>query len=239
MQKRLEIQQKSRLGLLLINKEFITRPQLDQALRLQSETGLRLGKVLIDQGWITERQLNRSLKKQSRYRHSAAFAALFLGLMQPFMASANIEREPISTEQLIEKTDRTPSSGLTALSDSDMGKVTAKGPQPNIPTVQDILASTLDTSDYGKIIIETLGNLLLPATNLLNADIEMSDVTYAAGPRTILNGDGSIAVALPSHIGQLAFKNVQVSSASGQSLGDVYIKNIDLSDVSVTIRLHN
>jgi hypothetical protein len=238
MQKRLEIQQKSRLGLLLINKGLITRPQLDQALRLQSETGLRLGKVLIDQDWITERQLNRSLKKQSRYRHSAALAALLLGLLQPFMASANIEREPISTEQVIEKTDRTPSSSLTALSDADMAKVTAQGPQPNIPTVQDILASTLDTSDHGKSIIETLGNLLLPATNLLNADIEMSDVTYAAGPRTKWNANGSITVALPSHIGQLVFKNVQVSGSAGQSLGDVYINNIDLSDVNVTIRLH-
>jgi hypothetical protein len=155
------------------------------------------------------------------------------------MASANIEREPISTEQIIEKTDRTHSSGLTALSDSDMGKVTAQGAQPNIPTVQDILASTLDTSDNGKSTLETLGNLLLPATNLLNADVEMSDVTYAAGPRTTLNADGSIAVALPSHIGQIAFKNVQVTGGAGQSLGDVYIKDIDLSNVNVTIRLHN
>jgi hypothetical protein len=239
MQKRLEIQQRSRLGLLLINKGWITHHQLDQALRLQSETGLRLGKVLIDQGWITERQLNRSLKKQSRYRHSAAFAALLLGLLQPFMASANIEREPISTEQLIEKTDRTPSSGLTLLSDSAMSAVTAQGSQLNIPTIQNILANTLETNNHDQSILNTLGNLFLPATNLLNADVEMSDVTYAAGPRTKLNADGSITVALPSHIGQLAFKNVQVSESAGQNLGDVYIKNIDLSNVDVTIRLHN
>jgi hypothetical protein len=239
MQKRLEIQQKSRLGLLLINKGCIARPQLDQALRLQSETGLRLGKVLIDQGWITERQLNRSLKKQSRYRYSATFAALLLGLLQPFMASANIEREPISTEQLIKKTDRTPSSGLTPLNDSDMSKITAQGSQLNIPNVQDILANTLDFNDHDKSILETLGNLFLPATNLLNADVEMSDVTYAVGPRTKLNADGSITVALPSHIGQLAFKNVQESGSAGQNLGDVYVQNFDLSNVDVTIRLHN
>jgi hypothetical protein len=239
MQKRLEIQQRSRLGLLLINKGFITRPQLDQALRLQSETGLRLGEVLIDQGWITERQLNRSLKKQSRYRYVAAFTALLLGPLQPFMASANIERESISTEEIIENTDRIYSSRLTALSDSDMGKITAQGAQTNIPTVQDILASTLDISDHGKNITETLGKLLLPATNLLNADVEMSNVIYAAGPKTKLNADGSIAVALPSHIGQIAFKNVQVSGSAGRSLGDLYINDIDLSNVNVTIRLHN
>lgn len=239
MHKRQEIQQKSRLGLLLINKGLITRTQLDQALRLQSETGMRLGEVLIDQGWISERQLNRSLKKQTRYRYAAAFAALLLGPLQPFMASANMDKEPISTEQVFEKKDRSFSSGLTAMTDSDMGDVTAQGVSNNIATVQDILANTLDTSDDGENTLETLGNLLLPATNLLDADVEMTDVTYADGPRTKLNADGSIAVALPSHIGQLAFKNVQVSGAEGGTLGDLYIKDIDLSNVDVTIRLHN
>tara|TARA_B110000438_G_C15635658_1_gene572947 strand:- start:132 stop:851 length:720 start_codon:yes stop_codon:yes gene_type:complete len=239
MHKRQEIQQKSRLGLMLINKGFITRPQLDQALRLQSETGMRLGEVLIDQGWITERQLNRSLKKQSRYRYAAAFAALLLGPLQPFMASASIERDPISTEQVIEKKDRTLSSGLTAMTDTDMGEITAQGASSNIPTIQDILANTLDTSDNGESTLTTLGSLLMPATNLLDADVEMSGVTYADGPRTTLNADGSIAVALPSHIGQLAFKNVRVSGGEGEHMGDLYIKNIDLSNVNVTIRMHD
>ncbi|MBQ0732393.1 MAG: hypothetical protein KBT75_16955 [Oleispira antarctica] len=239
MQKKQEIQQKSRLGLLLINKGFITRTQLDQALRLQGKTGMRLGEVLIDQGWITERQLNRSLKKQSRYRYAAAFTALLLGPLQPFMASANIERDPINTEQIIEKKDRTLSSGLTAMTDSAMGEVTAQGVRSNISSVQDILDNTLNTSDNGESTLETLGNLLLPATNLLDADVEMSNVTYANGPRTKANADGSIAVALPTHIGQLAFKNVRVKGAVGQHLGDLYIKDIDLSNVNVTIRLHN
>jgi hypothetical protein len=239
MHKRQEIQQKSRLGLLLINKGLITRTQLDQALRLQSETGMRLGEVLVDQGWISERQLNRSLKKQTRYRYAAAFAALLLGPIQPFMASASMDKDPISTEQVIEKKDRSLSSGLTAMSDADMGDITAQGVSNNIATVQDILANTLDTSDNGENTLETLGNLLMPATDLLDADVEMTDVTYADGPRTQLNADGSIAVALPSHIGQLAFKNVRVQGATGESLGDLYLKDIDLSNVDVTIRLHN
>ncbi len=239
MHKRQEIQQKSRLGLLLINKGLITRTQLDQALRLQSETEMRLGEVLIDQGWISERQLNRCLKKQSRYRYAAAFAALLLGPLQPFMASASIERDPISTEQVIEKKDRSAISGLKAMTDSDMGDVTAQGASSNIPSVQDILANTLDTSDNGESTLQTLGNLLMPATDLLDADVEMSDVTYAAGPRTQLNADGSIDVALPAHIGQLAFKNVRVQGSEGSTLGDLYIKDIDLSNVDVTIRLHN
>jgi len=239
MHKRQEIQQKSRLGLLLINKGLITRSQLDQALKLQSEAGMRLGEVLIDQGWISERQLNRSLKKQSRYRYAAAFAALLLGPLQPFMASASIERDPISTEQVIEKKDRALSSGMRSMTDTDMGEVTAQGVNSNIATVQDILANTLDTGDNGESTLSTLGNLLMPASDLLDADVEMTDVTYADGPRTTLNADGSITVALPSHIGQLAFKNVRVQGGEGEHLGDLFIKDIDLSNVDVTIRLHN
>jgi hypothetical protein len=38
-----------------------------------------------------------------------------------------------------------PSFSLRALSDSDISKVTAQGTRLNIPTVQNILTSTLDT----------------------------------------------------------------------------------------------
>jgi hypothetical protein len=239
MHKRQEIQQKSRLGLLLINKGLITRSQLDQALQLQGNTGMRLGEVLIDQGWISDRQLNRSLKKQTRYRYAAAFAALFLAPLQPFMASASMEREPITAEQVMEKTDRALSSSMRSMTDTDMGEITAQGVNSNIATVQDILANALNTSDNGESTLSTLGSLLMPASDLLDADIEMTDVTYADGPRTKLNADGSIAVALPSHIGQLAFRNVSVQGSEGKHMGDLLIKDIDLSNVDVTIRLHN
>ena len=238
MHRRQEIQQKSRLGLLLINKGLITRTQLDQALRLQSDSGMRLGEVLIDQGWISQRQLNRSLKKQSRYRYVAAFTALLLGPLQPFMASANIEKESIRTEQVLEKKSATFSS-LKPMSDNSMSDVTAQGVNDNIATVQDILANALDSRDKGENTLTTLSNLLLPAADLLDADVEMSDITYAEGSRTKLNDDGSIGIALPTHIGQIALKNVRVQGAKGQHLGDLYIKDIDLSNVAVSIRLHN
>jgi hypothetical protein len=101
MQKRQEVQQKSRLGLLLIEKGLINRRQLDEALRLQSETNLRLGEVMIRQGWLTHRQLQRALKKQSRYRLIAAISAMLLGPLQPFMSSAHasIEQAPVVSQE--------------------------------------------------------------------------------------------------------------------------------------------
>ena len=89
MQKRQEIQQRSRLGTLLIHKGMITRQQLDEALTLQAQSGMRLGEVLVNNGWLTERQLSKALKKQSRYRLIAAISAVLLGPIQPFMANAN------------------------------------------------------------------------------------------------------------------------------------------------------
>jgi hypothetical protein len=238
MHKRQEIQQKSRLGLLLINKGLITSSQLDQALKLQGETGMRLGEVLIDQGWISERQLSRSLKKQTRYRYVAAFAALLLGPLQPFMASASIEKDPISTEQVIEKKDLSFSPSLTSLTDDDMGNVTARGVNDNLARLQDIMAGDQEANN-GQNTLETIGSLLLPASDLLDAEVEMSGVTYAKGQTTSLNADGSIQLALPTHIDQIAFKNIRVKGAENEHMGDLFIKDIDLSNMSVSIKVHN
>jgi hypothetical protein len=46
MQKTQNIKQKSRLGMLLIDKGYLIPQQLDQALRLQNETGVKLGERL-------------------------------------------------------------------------------------------------------------------------------------------------------------------------------------------------
>lgn len=238
MHKRQEIQQKSRLGLLLINKGLITSSQLDQALKLQGETSMRLGEVLVDQGWISERQLNHSLKKQTRYRYVAAFAALLLGPLQPFMASASIERDPITTEQVMEKKDQRFSSGLTSLTDTDMGNVIARGVSDNLARLQDILAGNQE-ANTGQNTLKTIGSLLLPASELLNAEVEMSGVTYAKGQAISLNQDGSIKLALPTHIEQIAFKNISVKGSKNEYMGDLFIKNIDLSDMSVSIKIHN
>lgn len=68
----------SRLGYLLLQKGFINRYQLNDALKLQAETGQLLGEVLLAQGLLTQRQLHKVLKRQSRYRLIAPFLAMLL-----------------------------------------------------------------------------------------------------------------------------------------------------------------
>ena len=236
MQRKQEIQQKSRLGLMLIKKGMITSTQLDEALRIQNTTEMRLGEILIDKGWISERQLDRALKKQSRYRYAAALTAILLGPIQPFMVSANVNQEAVSIEEIVENRAQAETSGLRAMTDINLGEVTAQGASSNL---QGLIDNVLDTSDNGENSLEALGSLLVPALDLLDADMEMTDVTFADGERTKVNADGSIGIALPSHIGQIAFKNIQVKGGAGNSMGDLLIKDIDLSNVNVSIRLHN
>lgn len=239
MHKRQEIQQKSRLGLLLVNKGLISRDQLDEALRLQNKTGMRLGEVLIDQGWISEKQLNKSLKNQTRYRYAAAIAAMLLGPIQPFMASASMDKDPISASQMVESSPSERIKGLQALSDDDLGDVTAQGAMQNYNKLLDIVSGSVDINAPDGEEIKTLTGLLSPVSELLDADVEISDVTYAEGPKTVVNADGSIGLQLPTHIGEIAFKNVRVKGATGGHMGDLHIRDIDLSAVSATIRVHN
>jgi len=239
MHKRQEIQQKSRLGLLLVNKGMISRDQLDEALRLQNKTGMRLGEVLIDQGWITEKQLNKSLKNQTRYRYAAAIAAMLLGPIQPFMASASMDKDSISASQMVEASPSERIKGLQSLSDDSLGDVTAQGAMQNYNKLLDIVSGSNQADDQNIDQIKALTGLLLPVTDLLDADVEVSDVTYSDEPSTLVQADGSVALKLPTHIGQVAFKNVRVKGATQNHFGDLYINDIDLSKTKATIRIHN
>ncbi|MCT7357570.1 MAG: hypothetical protein COB09_13045 [Thalassobium sp.] len=236
MQKRQEIQQRSRLGTLLIHKGMITRQQLDEALTLQAQSGMRLGEVLVNNGWLTERQLSKALKKQSRYRLIAAISAVLLGPIQPFMANANAavdDNTAIAEQQITER------SGMQMMSDSAMSDITAQGAMTNYERLLDIVNTDLGSDDDAAITtLETLASSLIPGTNLLDADMEVSGVQYEAGPRTTINADGSLQVQMPTSIKQIAFRNVRVAGSEGQHMGDVIIRDISFgAGTSVKIQL--
>ncbi len=236
MQKREEIQQKSRLGLLLIDKGLINRRQLDEALRLQSETNLKLGEVMIRQGWLTHRQLQRALKKQSRYRLIAAISAILLAPIQPFISNAyaSVEQAPVvSQEELAERV------GMQVLDENSMGDITAQGLQNgDYDKLVGIINGTVSDQDAGETSIVAVFESLLPGLNLLT-DYEISDVEYhdPNGPRTTLNADGTLSVQVPKRIGQIAFRNLNIIGAKGPAMGDLFINDIRLSEES-SITLH-
>lgn len=223
MQQRQQIQQKSRLGSLLIEKGLITGKQLDQALIQQAQTNQRLGEVLIQNLWISERQLQRALKRQSRYRLVAAVTAILIGPFQPFIASANAAQDnTVMAEQTVNSR-----LAMTALSADEMSQVTGQG--VNVPYEQmiDIVNNSLNQNDDVSMrTLESFAKNWFPGINLFDAQMEISGLEYEPGPRTTINADGSLDIQMPTRIGQIAFRNVQVAGAQGSHLGDVLIRDV-------------
>ena len=234
MSKQQEIQQKSRLGTLLLHKGLINRRQLDEALRLQASSKLMLGEVMVQQGWLTERQLKQVLKKQSRYRLVAAMGAVLLGPLQPFMATANasIEQTQMASQAELEKR-----VGMKSLEDMDMGDITAQGLQENVAYLQDVLNGNASDEDASTASTMAMFESVLPGLNLLT-DYEISGVEYYEdGPVTTLNADGSLSVQVPKRIAEIAFRNLNVKGSDGPAMGDLIIKDLRMTpESSITLK---
>ncbi|MGR6871137.1 hypothetical protein ACU6U9_02250 [Pseudomonas sp. HK3] len=236
-----EHNQKSRLGSLLINKGLITQEQLDCALKSQLTNGLRLGEALIQQGMLTQRQLNKALKKQNRHRLWATVIAMLLGPMSfgAFASqSASSESDTASSSQMSQY------QGLKALDDAELASIDGQGFQ----STQAALAALINqakgeaTNDTHKLgALDELATLLNPIASLLDADISIKGVKQNASKQTTIHSDGSIELALPSEIEEIAFRNLRVKGdQSGSSFGDVIVSNIRFSDQSsVRVRVHS
>nr|MBN2277687.1 Flp pilus assembly complex ATPase component TadA [candidate division Zixibacteria bacterium] len=55
---------RKKIGDILIEKELITRAQLEQALKEQSTTGRKIGQILVESGYITEDQLVETISER-------------------------------------------------------------------------------------------------------------------------------------------------------------------------------
>lgn len=233
MQKRQEIQQKSRLGTLLIHRGLITRQQLDEALTVQAQLGLRLGEIMIQKGWLTEKQLKNALRKQSRYRLIAAMSAILLGPFQPFLSSAHAAEDSLPVaEESIQRT------GMKALSELEMASVSGQGVMTNYERLLDIVDNDLKSDeDVAATTLESLASSLIPGTNLLDSDVEISGVEYEPGPRTTINADGSLDIQLPTNIKQIAFRNVRVAGSEGQHMGDVIVRDLSFG-AGTSVKIH-
>ena len=62
-------QKRKKLGEILVNENLVTPEQLNEALRLQKESGKPLGQILVEQKYIDEEELNRILGAQLGIPH--------------------------------------------------------------------------------------------------------------------------------------------------------------------------
>lgn len=241
---------KSRLGRLLVNRGYISEAQLDAALVEQAASGARLGEVLIAQGLICERELERTLKHQKRYRYAAAFVAMAVAPLQPMVAFAagSAGAAVIPTQSSSQMKGFAGLSGLQPLDDSEMASVTAKGLVEDIGRLTDIV-ERVKNSENGEVVPEEgdavpqvalLAHLAAPITNFLDSNTKIEGVVYdsATAPFS-LNTDGSVNIAMPSHIDRISMTDIKpLGAADGAaSMGNIYISDINFANTSMTIRL--
>ena len=84
-----KIQEKSRLGTILVKRQTITQWQLEEALVYQSTHSVRLGEALVALELITPIQLKRALRRQNWVRSVAAGVALLVTPFTPALAAGN------------------------------------------------------------------------------------------------------------------------------------------------------
>ena len=100
-----KIQQKSRLGSILVSRQYISQAQLDEALVFQATNQVRLGEALLTLGFIDQKQLKRALRRQNWVRGAAAGVALVLAPFSPaFAASQGVSGKTSSASSQISVT---------------------------------------------------------------------------------------------------------------------------------------
>ena len=72
-----------RLGDLLVSEGLVSNEQVDEAIRLQTETGKKVGRTLIEKGWVAEHELLRVLAIQLQ----VPFVRLRPGIYDPELQS--------------------------------------------------------------------------------------------------------------------------------------------------------
>jgi hypothetical protein len=248
---------KSRLGQILIEKKLISQEQLDAAIRAQGQSGRRLGEILADMKLITQAQVRGAVRRQRSLRMAAALATALLGPLHAYAAVAAAPAAAVSTRIAGEREGtREGGRGMRALSDAELGDVSAQG--RNDDALRDharqaelrliALAAQggeqgLQTAvrhavpDEGVRVLGELATVFNPLASLLSADTEVRDVSYdPANSQATVNKDGSVTLRLPSTIGEISFRNIRVGSHPGPTFGSIEIHDIDLRGTTISVK---
>lgn len=230
------VEEKSRLGRLLVNRGYLSEGQVEDGLKVQRETGQRLGEVFIQAGWITEKELDRVLKHQSRYRNAAALVTMVTLPFQPMVTLA-AGNNANATQGSTQAGELYQAGNLAPLTEAELAAVSGQGDPSLLDRVRLIgpMASQPAGGDGEPQspeadVIEGLkltANILIPVLNFLESDLSISGVHYREGePRYSVREDGALVLAFPERIEEIRMDNIRVSSNQGASLGNVSIQDI-------------
>lgn len=230
------IEEKSRLGRLLVNRGYLSEGQLEDGLRVQRETGQRLGEVLVQAGWITGKELDRVLRHQSRYRNAAALVTMVTLPFQPVITLA-ASNNANATQGSAEAGELFQEGALAPLTEAELAAVSGQGDPTLLDRIR-LIGTMADHPAGGDgqadspepdVIegIQLTANIFIPVLNFLESDLSISGVHYRDGePRYSVREDGALVLAFPERIEEIRMDNIRVSSNQGASMGNVSIQDI-------------
>ncbi|MGC8120535.1 pilus assembly protein PilB [Marinobacter sp. VGCF2001] len=227
-------EEKSRLGRLLVNRDYLSEGQLEEGLRVQRETGQRLGEVLIAAGWISERELHRVLKHQSRYRNAAALVTVVTLPFQPMVTlastNANAAQIDAGAGELYER------GGFAPLSDQEMSEVSAQSGVGLVKHLNSVagMADSARNDPAGELpdvdVVEGIklaAHVFVPVLSFLDSDFSISGVHYREGePRYSLQSDGGLRLAFPERIEEIRMDNIRVMGGQTPGMGNISVRDI-------------
>ncbi|HTN33233.1 MAG TPA: pilus assembly protein PilB [Marinobacter sp.] len=234
------IEEKSRLGRLLINRGYLTEAQLQEGLSLQRETGQRLGEILIQSGWVTEKTLIRALKHQTRYRNAAAFVTMVALPLQPLVSfAASNTAKAVETGAEAGELYNVP--GLSALTEDELADVSGQADSKLLQRITTVSAmvSSASSGDGNEATVDVVegikltANIFVPVLSFLDSDLTISGVHYRENePRYTVREDGALTLAFPERIEEIRMDNIRVSGSQGPSMGNVSISDIRFDPAS-------
>lgn len=229
------LEEKSRLGRLLVNRGYLSEEQVEEGLRLQHETGQRLGEIFVQNGWISERELHRVLKHQSRYRNAAALVTLVTLPFQPLVTLA-AGSQGASASQQSQVAGELYGRGLSPISDEELGRVAGQADPALLERAQRLAAMAANPSQVdgeGGVPVDAVegikfaANVFVPVLNFLDSDLSISGVHYREGePRYEVRADGAVSMALPERIEEIRMDNIRVAGSASAALGNVSLQDI-------------
>jgi hypothetical protein len=232
------IEEKSRLGRLLINRGYLTELQLEEGLRRQRDTGQRLGEVFIQSGWITEKELGRVLRHQSRYRNAAALVTMVTLPLQPLVSFAATNNAH-GVEAGPEAGELYNTGGLSPLTEGELAGISGQADSKllqRISTVSSMVSAAGSGDEATVDVIEGIkltANIFVPVLNFLDSDFSITGVHYREGePRYTVREDGALTLAFPERIEEIRMDNIRVTGSQGPSMGNVSISDIRFDPAS-------
>jgi hypothetical protein len=219
-------------GQLLVKHKLVTEEQLRSAIEHQRQTGQRLGEIFAEWNLVSQQHVQDILRKQRRVRMAAALLGAVFAPLEAY-AAETLAAAPAAITAPAAVLPR--EGSMAPLAEGELDAVSAQGLD------EDLVHQVREQLKQNGVEVNgDLAKLVNPVLGVLDADVSMHNVVYAANRATsTVNPDGSLSLNLPTTIGEINFNNIRVHGAGpgGPSFGSISMRGIDLSGTVISLAL--